>query len=93
MEVGKKHGIVDVAKEVANDIGDFGMAITEHKDGKTTRIDPLSDKGIILQQIASIKSEKCPDYAKSTIAKSVWENNKQKRIAELQKQLVTPIPS
>lgn len=48
---------------------------------------PFDNKEEIQNQIKTIRNEKCPDYAKSTIAKSVWENDKQKRIAELQKQL------
>jgi hypothetical protein len=78
----------DVSELINRDIRELGLGIYKtEKDGSKTYIDPLSDKGEILQQIAAIKAEKIPEHRNTPMGRRVWVKEQQKRIAELESKL------
>lgn len=77
----------DVVVATTKDLMETGTAITKTTADRTIRIDPLSEEGDIVQKIAATEAEKCPDYAKSPMAKRVWEMDREKRLLELRKKM------
>jgi len=75
-------------RKINQDMAELGVATYKTTEtGEVERIDPLSDKGEILQQIAAIKAEKIPAHRDTLLGKKSWQAEQQKRISELQNKL------
>lgn len=77
--------------KVVNDSAELGVSIYKTTDNGIKHVDPLSDEGDMVMQIAdqikAIRAEKIPEHRNTRIGRISWNDEQQKRISELQAKL------
>ena len=77
-----------VRKQTADDLMNYGRAITKTTTATTERLEPSIENVEILAQIKAIRDEKIPDLRnKSAMGQKSWAIDQKKRIQELESKL------